>query len=531
MAHVNTSGVHIPLWMTSPMSAIGWGRSPSFPTQEGTFFGQMMVTNTAYNLDAYFCNGPDVANDTVPGRLGQSNGAPYANAYPTEGGLCAGANHCTMQADGDGALSCMGNGILWNKPVTVWRGKTFQAESATLTGAASVLTGANNSNGKRVGNLNANSSVKFSGVPAATAGTNNLVIYYANGDGGGLRYFNIKVNGGAAQQKGFKFLGDWGKVGQATVTLSGFTVGSANTVEFLGDGSNSVPDLDWIEVIGSSANYCDQSRWTVTASSSSAQDPPLNATDDFGISRWTSGRNQDGTDWFNVDFGGFVTMSNMTLTNGNYDPNDYPKKVELYASNDGVTFETTPFASKDGTVDQTVITFAPRTMRAVRLKEVGSRSNWWSIHEFDTDCAVAAVQAPVVPAGSCDRAKWVESASVNGGDAPVAADGNTGSRYTTNRTMAVGDYYQIDFTGTVKLSQIVLNNTGTSGNDYPGGYAVFGSADGVTFDSTPFVTGAGAANSTVISFAQRSLKAVRVKVTAARSNYWSIGEFQATCAL
>jgi hypothetical protein len=97
--------------------------------------------------------------------------------------------------------------------------------------------------------------------------------------------------------------------------------------------------------------------------------------------------------------------------------------------------------------------------------------------------------------------------------------------------MAVGDYYQIDFTGMVKLSQITLNNTATSGNDYPGAYAVYGSADGVTFDSTPFVTGAGAANSTVITFAQRSVKAVRVKVTTARSNYWSIGEFEAACTL
>ena len=42
MAHINTTGVHIPLWMTSPMTPIGWGRSPCYPTQEGTFFGQLM---------------------------------------------------------------------------------------------------------------------------------------------------------------------------------------------------------------------------------------------------------------------------------------------------------------------------------------------------------------------------------------------------------------------------------------------------------------------------------------------------------
>jgi hypothetical protein len=521
--------------MTSPMTAIGWGRSPSFPTQEGTFFGQMMLTNTANNLDAYFCNGPDVANDTVPGRLGHNAGAPYANAYPTEGGLCNAAGHCTMQASGDGAVSCMGNGTVWNKPITVWRGKTFQAEGAVLTGV-STINDAANSNGKRVGNIGPTATVKFNNVPAATGGVNNLVVYYANGDGGGnIRYFNIKVNGGAPQQKGFKVVegGNWSAIGQASVTLSGFVAGSTNTVEFLGDGIHAAPDLDWVEIIGASSNFCDQSRWTVTASNSSSGDPALNATDKYEVSRWTTGRNQDGTDWFMVDFGGFVTMSNMTLTNGNYDPNDYPKSVELYSSNDGVTFEATPFATKAGTVDQTVITFAPRTMRAVRLKQVGgSRSSWWSIHEFDTDCAVAPDQsAPPPPAGSCDRNKWIESASVNNAAAASAADGNGGSRYTTNRTMAVGDHYQIDFTGVVKLSQIVLNNTSTSSGDYPGGYAVYGSMDGVNFDATPFVTGTGAANQTIITFAQRSVKAVRIKVTATRSNYWSIGEFEAACTL
>ena len=82
----------------------------------------------------------------------------------------------------DGAESCTLNGTKWNWPMTVWRGKTFQAENATLTGSASVINGSNNSGGARVGNLSSSSSVRFTGVPAATAGSNNLVVYYANGD-------------------------------------------------------------------------------------------------------------------------------------------------------------------------------------------------------------------------------------------------------------------------------------------------------------------------------------------------------------
>jgi hypothetical protein len=78
------------------------------------------------------------------------------------------------------------------------------------------------------------------------------VVYYDNGDSGsGQRYFNIKVNGGAAQNKAFNIVaqGDWTAVGQAQITLSGFTAGSTNTVQFMGDGMHMAPDLDWIEIM------------------------------------------------------------------------------------------------------------------------------------------------------------------------------------------------------------------------------------------------------------------------------------------
>jgi hypothetical protein len=235
--------------------------------------------------------------------------------------------------------------------------------------------------------------VKFPGVAAATSGTNNLVIYYVNGDAAGSRYFTIKVNGGAAQTKGFRSMGSWSTVGQASVTLTGFNAGSTNIVEFLGDGINSAPDLDWIEVIGASANYCDHSRWAVSASSSTSgtsTDAALNSIDNDDVSRWSSGRYQDGTDWFKVDFGGLVTMSNLTLTNGAYDPNDYPGSVALYGSTDGVTFSSVAFATASG-APQTVVTFPTQTLRAVKLKQVGTanRTHYWSIHELDTDCQLA----------------------------------------------------------------------------------------------------------------------------------------------
>ena len=44
MAHINTAGVHVPLWIDSASPAIGWGTSSSYPMQEGTFFGNIIET-------------------------------------------------------------------------------------------------------------------------------------------------------------------------------------------------------------------------------------------------------------------------------------------------------------------------------------------------------------------------------------------------------------------------------------------------------------------------------------------------------
>ena len=87
MAHVNTAGVHVPLWLDSNDAAIGWGIDrTNFPMQEGTFFGDILDTGALTNLSkpsvtapvAYFCDGagfPSGASGVVAGRLGASQPA------------------------------------------------------------------------------------------------------------------------------------------------------------------------------------------------------------------------------------------------------------------------------------------------------------------------------------------------------------------------------------------------------------------------------------------------------------------------
>ncbi len=84
MAHVNTTGQHINLWMVSSDPDVGWGYTYDYPYQEGSFFGNIFTSSPK----AYYCNGNDFDSGVVPGRLGAGQvGAPYADPFGTPG-LC-----------------------------------------------------------------------------------------------------------------------------------------------------------------------------------------------------------------------------------------------------------------------------------------------------------------------------------------------------------------------------------------------------------------------------------------------------------
>ena len=114
LAHVNTTGQHIQLWLDSDVPAIGWGRSTDYPYQEGSFFGNIFQDQPK----AYYCDGKDFDQGTVLGRLGANqNGAPYTNPFGN-GAYCK--DRCTAADspyNNDGYKACNG----YNHVVTVWR--------------------------------------------------------------------------------------------------------------------------------------------------------------------------------------------------------------------------------------------------------------------------------------------------------------------------------------------------------------------------------------------------------------------------
>jgi hypothetical protein len=127
LAHVNTAGIHVPIWIVGQNLHLGWGQSTSYPNQEGTFFGNIFTTNESNHTDAYYCEGPGFAKSVVDGRIGSNQvGAPYRDMFAS--GYCH-INGC-MPTDiktnnvADGYKVCsMGDGAMttWNQLITVWR--------------------------------------------------------------------------------------------------------------------------------------------------------------------------------------------------------------------------------------------------------------------------------------------------------------------------------------------------------------------------------------------------------------------------
>ena len=117
-------------------------------------------------------------------------------------------------------------------------------------------------------------------------------------------------------------------------------------------------------------------------------------------------------------------------------------------------------------------------------------------------------------------------ASLNGGNAHLALDGNLGTRWDTGRGMKPGDWFVLDLGVESTVKGLTLDATG-SANDYPQGYEVYVSFDGGSWGK-PVVTGKGTQPVTEIKFA-KPVRGRFVKVLQTGSSdswYWSIHELK-----
>lgn len=137
---------------------------------------------------------------------------------------------------------------------------------------------------------------------------------------------------------------------------------------------------------------CSHTTWTATASALCApvgeacvgwpgpgdQRPP-DAIDGNPRTRYASGDLQNGSEEFVVTFAGPVTISGIALTS-TWD--DGPAMYAVEYSTDGVVFMPFEVPLTGPGTDDLSIPFPSTRMKAVKVKQTGTKGQWWSILEL-----------------------------------------------------------------------------------------------------------------------------------------------------
>jgi glucosylceramidase len=147
----------------------------------------------------------------------------------------------------------------------------------------------------------------------------------------------------------------------------------------------------------------------------------------------------------------------------------------------------------------------------------------------------AAPPQPAPPLQELSPGGWTATANPPGAINPCctgdvaanAVDDDASTRYSTGEGQAPGEYLQVDFGRPEHVAQFVLD-CGASTGDYPRGYAVTESMDGITW-SPPVFTGVGTGQITTILLNSRQpVQYIRVTLTAdAPNNWWSVADVRA----
>ena len=109
-----------------------------------------------------------------------------------------------------------------------------------------------------------------------------------------------------------------------------------------------------------------------------------------------------------------------------------------------------------------------------------------------------------------------------------AADGDASTRYSTGASQTPGQYLQVDFGRAIPARQVVFD-TGVSTGDYPRGYTVTTSTDGVNW-STAVASAAGTGQFTTVPLTGAPVRYVRITLTAASGSWFSVADVRAYTA-
>lgn len=106
-----------------------------------------------------------------------------------------------------------------------------------------------------------------------------------------------------------------------------------------------------------------------------------------------------------------------------------------------------------------------------------------------------------------------------------AVDGDASTRYSTGVGQAPGQYLQVDFGKAIDARQVVFD-TGVSTGDYPRGYTIATSTDGVNW-TTAVAAGQGTGQFTTADLSGAPVRYVRMTLTASGGSWWSVADVRA----
>ncbi|MDP4884009.1 MAG: discoidin domain-containing protein [Opitutales bacterium] len=198
------------------------------------------------------------------------------------------------------------------------------------------------------------------------------------------------------------------------------------------------------------------------------------------------------------------------------DPDGTVGYVDLFLDNELVSRDSTsPYTWTNETKLQ-ALTPGTRILKAVVADDDGATTeSLIEIYVIDS----SQVETPL------NRSAWAFSSSVNNNatDHAFATDGNQSTRWTTKQTQRAGQTLTIDFTQREFFHRILLE-TDDNPEDYPRGYVVRGSDDGLNY--TDLIVGFGNDATTSIQLNEPvTYRYVQIEQTGSSSNrWWSIHE-------
>lgn len=242
---------------------------------------------------------------------------------------------------------------------------------------------------------------------------------------------------------------------------------------------------------------------------------PRAAMDGNRGTRWTSGRKQQGNEWFQVDLGYETAIEEIKLDAGDTG-NDFPAAYEVWISLDGKDWGAKPVLTGKGDNKFMTLKLSNAYGRYIKIFQKGTTpSNYWSICEMSVN-GIPASQGTAIPVE-----KLKVTVSRNAADIPKMLDGKRDTRWTTGGPQRAGDWMCVELPEEKEITRLVLDAAG-SGKDFPYGYNVHVSRDGKDW-GVPVAFGHGDKALTAIYPLPRKARFVKVTLTESDNTYfWSI---------